>query len=97
MRKTDKLVNCADSQALEVFVGACLVVTAWRQQCWSLAIVGGLMALAALSEVLRARQWACAAGFCVALFRFPDPYQILVGLACSWAWYRTTLDHKVSP
>lgn len=103
IQKTDRLVNCADSRPLEVFVGAWLASEAWERipstpwVAFVIACVGVLTAAAALRGDLALRKWACGYAVFAAAFLAPGHGAILVALAASWAWYRTILDDKVSP
>lgn len=94
--KTDRLMNCADSQALEVFIGAYLCWEAFERSLPVPAVAGVFVLLAALRGGLKVRQWACAIAFCAAAFLAPDHDAILVGAAAGWSWFRTLLDDKVS-
>lgn len=103
MKRTDRLIHCADSQALEVFLGAFLVYQAWQHRAGGeptpvgiLGAAGVFGAAAALQGSLVARRWACAAVVCASVFLAMGDGAILVSLAATWAWYRTILDRKLA-
>lgn len=93
-------MNCADSQALEVFVGTWLE---WQAVAHArdggslsalLAVAGALTLWAALHGALERRRIACMVAF-VATILVPGTESILISLAAAWAWFRMILDIKV--
>lgn len=106
MKAAARLFNCGESQALEVFIGIYMIVTAVEWLCGFLGIIqlpcmipvilaGAFQAIAACYLSLRARHFACAMSFCAVIFLGLTYEGVLVGIACAWAWYRTLLDDKL--
>lgn len=101
MNQVKRMWNCADSQALEMFIGLYLMIVCFRY-AWDLDpksltfAAGAFQAWAAAYGGLRARHWACGTVFMSLIFLGRPWEGILVACACLWAWYRTLLESKLS-